>query len=169
MWYKSEMHLFFYPEQHMINKTAVIDAEKNLFNSMLSGKIFEKNESEISRIIETYANDDEIKNIMEVFELTFDDFKIIYKYLLHSSEISGLIFLDEVPCLMATAVMLDIDSLLSMANRIYCSLPIKQDRYEVLIDSAYTAAHIFFMKHAVMQNVVSIQYFCRNGICRNLR
>ena len=153
----------------MINRNAVLEAEKNLFNSFLSGDLLKKYDSDIQQIIKVYSADAEIKNIMQVFKLTAADFKIIYNHLLNSYEFDNLIFLGEVPCLLATAILLDIQSVLAMANRIAYSSQIEKRREFHLIEHADFVARFFFNKYAVMQKIVSIQYFCRDGICCRLR
>ena len=62
----------------MIEKTAVLAAETTLFNSVLSGNLLRKSEDDISEIIKVYIQDAEVKNLMNVFNLTAGDFEIIY-------------------------------------------------------------------------------------------
>lgn len=153
----------------MINNNAVLDAEKDLFNSVLSQNMQKKYDSEIKEIIKVYANDDEIKNIMNVFELTADDFEIIYNHLLNSLDFYDLIYVQEIPCLFATAVILDLQCVIALANRIYHNAKINENRHQILLESADFSAHAFFLEHAVRQNIASVRHFCRNGICCRLR
>ena len=44
-----------------------------------------------------------------------------------------------------------------------------KDRHDYLVEAANFSAHAFFNEQAVRQNIVSVQYFCRNGIVQNLR
>lgn len=153
----------------MINKTAVLQAEKILFNSILSQNILKKYDNEVKKIIEVYTNDDEIKNLIDIFNLTTDDFENIYIHLLNSFEFCNLIYVQDTPCLFATALMLNIPSIISMANRIYYNLQKNNNRHEILIESADLTARIFFHEQSIQQNIASIQHFCRNGIYCNLR
>ncbi len=153
----------------MINKIAILNAEKTLFNSILSRNSSQQYDTEIKKIINTYTKDDEIRNIMDVFKITEEDFNVIYTYILNSFEFSDLIYTDETPCLFATAVLLDMQSVIAIANRIrYCTKTDK-NRHDILIENADLTANLFFKEQAVRQNIVSVQYFCRNGIFCSLR
>lgn len=153
----------------MIDKTAVLDAEKMLFNSILSRDILREHKYDIQQIIKVYTEDDEIKNIMQVFNLTATDFEIIYNHILESLEFNDLIFTAGEPCLFATALLLDLSSVTAIANKISFSSKTSKDRHKYLLESAIFSARAFFLEHAVKQNIASVQHFCRNGIYEKLR
>ena len=153
----------------MINKIAILDAEKILFNSILSRNVFLKYDTEIKKIINVYVQDDEIRNIMNVFDMKAEDFEIIYAHLLNSLEFSDLIYAVETPCLFATAVLLNLQSIIAIANRINYSFLKDKNRRENLIENTDLSANLFFKEQAVKQNIASIQHFCRNGIFCCLR
>ena len=69
----------------MINKIAVLNAEKALFNLILSRNLSLQYDAEVKKIINVYVQDDEIRNIMNVFEMTAEDFEIIYNHLLNDT------------------------------------------------------------------------------------
>ena len=153
----------------MINKIAVLNAEKALFNLILSRNLSLQYDAEVKKIINVYVQDDEIRNIMNVFEMTAEDFEIIYNHLLNSLEFFDLIYTDEIPCLFATAVLLNMQSVIAIANRMHYCDKTAPNRHENLIENANLSANLFFKEQSVRQNIASIHHFCRNGIFDNLR
>ena len=79
----------------MIEKTAVLTAETTLFNSVLSGNLLRKSEDDISEIIKVYIQDAEVKNLMNVFNLTAGDFEIIYYHVFESLFFRDLLFVED--------------------------------------------------------------------------
>ena len=153
----------------MIEKTAVLAAETTLFNSVLSGNLLRKSEDDISEIIKVYIQDAEVKNLMNVFNLNAGDFEIIYYHVFESLFFRDLLFVEDKPCLFATALILNLSSVVAIANRVYYNTKTSKDRHDCLVEAANFSAHAFFNEHAIRQNIVSVQYFCRNGIVQNLR
>ena len=149
-------------------------------------------------IVEIYVQDEEIKNIMQVYDLTENDFQVIYYHLFDSYEFHELLFVENEyqsakhllfvkpptgqtnapaeqngvgqplfvenePCLFATALLLDLNSIIAIANRV------KSDKSKNLLEAISVVGQTFFYEHAVQQNIVSVQHFCRNGICDKLK
>ncbi|MBR1967338.1 MAG: hypothetical protein IKA22_12095 [Lentisphaeria bacterium] len=148
----------------MIDRIPVLNAEKILFNSVLSGNLFCKPEENIQAIIGTYIKDNEIKNIMQVFNLTKTDFENIYYHIFSSFDFYNLIYLKNIPCLFATALILDYNSINTIAGRVNFVA-----RKKYLLENAHLSAVAFFKTEAVKQNIVSVEYFCRNGVYDKLR
>ena len=54
----------------MINAAAILEAEKDLYNSVLNRDFSRDIKADIQQIIKVYVQDEEIKNIMQVYGLT---------------------------------------------------------------------------------------------------
>ena len=160
---------FFYTETNMINRAAVLKAEKILFNSVLSSNLVRNPEHDIQEIIKVYIEDAEVINIMQNFNLTANDFAIIYYHIFDSLEFRELLFVEDSPCLFATGLITDLQSMIIIGNRTFNKNQTTFDNHQCLLESADFAASRFFQEHAVKQNIVSVQHFCRNGINAKLR
>ena len=147
----------------MINAAVIFEAEKDLYNSVLNRDFSRYIKADIQQITSVYVQDEEIKNIMQVYGLTENDFQIIYYQIFDSYEFHELLFVRDEPCLFATALLLDLNSIIAIANRI------KIDKNKRLTETLNSIGQTFFYKHAVKQHIVSVQHFCRNGICDKLR
>lgn len=145
----------------MINAAIILEAEKDLFNSVLNRDFSHNIKTDIQKIIEVYIQDEEVKNIMQVFNLSEKDFQIIYYYLFNSYEFCELFFVRYEPCLFATALFLDLNSMIAIGNRI------KTDKN--LHEAVNIIGQTFFYEHAIKQHIVSVQHFCRNGIFDKLK
>ena len=61
----------------MINAAVILNAEKDLYNSVLNRNFSRDIKTDIQKIVEIYVQDEEIKNIMQVYDLTENDFQVI--------------------------------------------------------------------------------------------
>ena len=61
----------------MINAAVILNAEKDLYNSVLNRDFSRDIKTDIQKIVEIYVQDEEIKNIMLVYDLTENDFQVI--------------------------------------------------------------------------------------------
>ena len=61
----------------MINAAVILNAEKDLYNSVLNRDFSRDIKTDIQKIVEIYVQDEEIKNIMQVYDLTENDFQVI--------------------------------------------------------------------------------------------
>ena len=147
----------------MINAAVILNAEKDLYNSVLNRDFSRDIKTDIQKIVEIYVQDEEIKNIMQVYDLTKNDFQVIYYHLFASYEFHELLFVGDEPCLFATALLLDLNSIIAIANRV------KADKSKNLLEAISVVGQTFFYEHTVKQQVVSVQHFCRNGICDKLK
>ena len=59
----------------MINAAVILNAEKDLYNSVLNRDFSRDIKTDIQKIVEIYMQDEEIKNIMQVYDLTENDFQ----------------------------------------------------------------------------------------------
>ena len=148
---------------NMINAAVILEAEKDLYNSVLNRDFSRDIKADIQQITSVYVLDEEIKNIMQVYGLTENDFQIIYYHIFDSYEFHELLFVRDEPCLFATALLLDLNGIIAIANRI------KTDKNKRLTETVNSISQIFFHEHAVKQHIVSVQHFCRNGICDKLK
>ena len=64
----------------MINAAVILEAEKDLYNSVLNRDFSRDIKADIQQITSVYVQDEEIKNIMQVYGLTENDFQIIYYF-----------------------------------------------------------------------------------------
>ena len=147
----------------MINAAVILNAEKDLYNSVLNRDFSQDIKTDIQKIVEIYVQDEEIKNIMQVYDLTENDFQVIYYHLFDSYEFHELLFVEDEPCLWATALLLDLNSIIAIANRV------KSDKNKNLIEAISVVGQSFFYEHAIQQHIVSVSHFCCNGICDKLK
>ena len=61
----------------MINAAVILEAEKDLYNSVLNRDFSQDIKADIQQITSVYVQDEEIKNIMQVYGLTENDFQVI--------------------------------------------------------------------------------------------
>ena len=80
---------------NMINAAVILNAEKDLYNSVLNRDFSRDIKTDIQKIVEIYVQDEEIKNIMQVYDLTENDFQVIYYHLFASYEFHGLLFVEN--------------------------------------------------------------------------
>ena len=79
----------------MINAAVILNAEKDLYNSVLNRDFSRDIKTDIQKIVEIYVQDEEIKNIMQVYDLTENDFQVIYYHLFNSYEFHELLFVEN--------------------------------------------------------------------------